>query len=778
MEFSRFFIFAVLFGCVSIAQAEMPAWTNEDTEKHWAAIAEKSTRTSTSPRFGEADEESGEGVLEAFGTQYLPNAYAYYQEVRATAKEREQLFRENFPDGRSSDATGGALYGKVQRATAKAVSEMFRRHDELCHYLLLYRMGVVSDQELADLDSSRIAVVLPEEAEPPAVYKRDAPVLASAETDFATKYLPETRAAFQRLDNAFSEGVKAYDDWLKTALLVDATRSDTLFQPLRERLDDIHGQMDGIIRMVKEKKLLYAVGEASASALVDSDREMGLAIQQFEKGLLIGPIVMGHVRMVVKEPLLVIKGIITGMVQIPDRNIKMGKYEVTQAEWEAVMGENPARFKNPDNPVENVSWNDCQVFLKRLNALPAVKQSGLLFRLPTETEWEYACRAGATGTYCKLANGREITESTLGKVAWFPDNSDEKVHPVGQKEPNAFGLYDMFGNVAEWCQDEFGSKSRVKRGGCIVTPVRYYGASEQSWDKQSERSHLLGFRLCADVNGEVAAANEKPVVLKGEEASARTGSTPATAIQKKKTDGETSETTGETNPIDTLVKNMVPIPGRNYKMGKYEVTQAQWKAVMGGNPSTFQNPDNPVEQVSWDDCQEFLNKFNALPSVKEAGLTFRLPTEEEWEFACRAGATGDYCRLINGVEMTEESLGQVAWFGENSNQTSHPVGQKQPNAFGLYDMHGNVYEWTATAEDGNRVYRGGSWGLSCWECRSAWRDSLGPSTRLNFLGFRLCATSPEEKDVSKPPLNESTSKTSDHHKKAIEEYGDFADLFE
>ena len=174
--------------------------------------------------------------------------------------------------------------------------------------------------------------------------------------------------------------------------------------------------------------------------------------------------------------------------------------------------------------------------------------------------------------------------------------------------------------------------------------------------------------------------------------------------------------------------------------GKTEVTQAQWEAVMGENPSKFKNPDNPVEQVSWDDCQEFLEKLNALPSVKKSGLMFRLPTEEEWEFACRAGATGDYCKLANGTEITADTLDQVAWFGDNSDEKTHPVGQKKPNAFGLYDMHGNVLEWTSTAVGVNRVGRGGCWSYSARNCESSFRRWGSPSIRNDFLGFRLCAS--------------------------------------
>ncbi len=193
-------------------------------------------------------------------------------------------------------------------------------------------------------------------------------------------------------------------------------------------------------------------------------------------------------------------------------------------------------------------------------------------------------------------------------------------------------------------------------------------------------------------------------------------------------------------PIPWLLASMVPIPDKNYRMGMYEVTQSQWEAVMGDNLSGFKGADNPVEYVSWDDCQGFLRKLNALPEVKELGLVFRLPTEEEWEYACRAGATGKFCKLADGTEITEDTLGRVAWYNDNSGDTTHPVGQKEPNAFGLYDMHGNVYEWTQTAIGEDRVYRGGSWYYSARFCESSYRRRLSPVLRSDDLGFRLCAS--------------------------------------
>jgi len=222
------------------------------------------------------------------------------------------------------------------------------------------------------------------------------------------------------------------------------------------------------------------------------------------------------------------------------------------------------------------------------------------------------------------------------------------------------------------------------------------------------------------------------------------------------------------DPVERLVADMVPIPGQDFRMGKYEVTQAQWEAVMGENPSKFKGADHPVECVSWDDCQAFLEKLNAHPAARATGLVFRLPTEEEWETACRAGSTNDFCRLADGTEITEATLGRVAWFDENlstrprwlarslafaerladrvrevdwSETVSHkPVGRKEPNAWGLHDLHGNVWEWTETADGENRVARGGGWHFSARRCVSSGRFRDSPSDRNDNLGFRLCAT--------------------------------------
>ena len=191
---------------------------------------------------------------------------------------------------------------------------------------------------------------------------------------------------------------------------------------------------------------------------------------------------------------------------------------------------------------------------------------------------------------------------------------------------------------------------------------------------------------------------------------------------------------------------------KGFELGVYEVTQEQYEQVMGSNPSFFKGPQNPVEQVSWNDAVEFCRKLSALPSEKSAGYVYRLPTEAEWEYACRAGTTTKY-----SFGDSESELGDYAWYRDNSGGTTHPVGQKQPNAWGLYDMHGNVWEWcqdwhgdyskgsttdpTGAASGSLRVSRGGCWYDYSVRCRSAYRYRYAPDYRSFNLGFRVLRSS-------------------------------------
>ena len=183
----------------------------------------------------------------------------------------------------------------------------------------------------------------------------------------------------------------------------------------------------------------------------------------------------------------------------------------------------------------------------------------------------------------------------------------------------------------------------------------------------------------------------------------------------------------------------------SYSIGKTEVTQALWQAVMGSNPSYFKGSNLPVENVSWDDCQEFITKLNAL-----TGKTFRLPTEAEWEFAARGG------NKSQGFTYSgSNTVDDVAWYFDTSSSTTHPVATKAPNELGIYDMSGSVYEWcndwysssyytsesqtnpTGPDSGSNRVWRGGSWAGDARACRVSNRSSKDPTYRGYWLGLRL-----------------------------------------
>ena len=200
---------------------------------------------------------------------------------------------------------------------------------------------------------------------------------------------------------------------------------------------------------------------------------------------------------------------------------------------------------------------------------------------------------------------------------------------------------------------------------------------------------------------------------------------------------------------------------KDYYLGVTEVTQGQYEKVMGTNPSYFQKQivrksDTsmyPVEQVSWGDAVEFCKKLSDLPEEKRAGRVYRLPTEAEWEYAGRAGSKTAY-----SFGESSKSLADYAWFTENSSKQTNPVGQKKPNAWGLCDMHGSVWEWCSDDWSGDyskgyasdppgpsdvsfRVNRGGGCRSGAGNCRTAYRNRNKPSNRNRDLGFRVALNS-------------------------------------
>jgi len=186
---------------------------------------------------------------------------------------------------------------------------------------------------------------------------------------------------------------------------------------------------------------------------------------------------------------------------------------------------------------------------------------------------------------------------------------------------------------------------------------------------------------------------------------------------------------------------------RPFYMGKYEVTQKQYYVIAKSKPSRFKQEGRPVENVSWDQANSFCKKLSEIK-----GGSYRLPTEAEWEYACRAGSQDSF---YFGDDPTYSQLEQYAWYSKNGDSATHPVGEKKPNSFGLYDMHGNVWEWCgdwyatdysrhsiAVDPQGpligkSRVLRGGGWFRSAMYCRSANRSGCEPVYGRDYLGFRI-----------------------------------------
>jgi formylglycine-generating enzyme required for sulfatase activity len=466
----------------------------------------------------------------------------------------------------------------------------------------------------------------------------------------------------------------------------------------------------------------------------------------------------------------------------------LGKYPVTQEQWQAVMGNNPSFFSRLGNilppfgvgakkvkdtsdadlkqfPVECVSWNDVQEFLKKLNA--SEKKRGWQYRLPNEAEWEYACRGAATSKEdCSFDFYLDKPTNKLSPIeANSLVSSLGRTSKVDSYPPNKLGLYDMHGNVWQWCEDAFnGGPDRVIRGGSWNDSTSYCRARSRTRLPPSYCFSYLGFRLAR-----VPVAKESSESALGEkEADRKQVPKGAGGKQASPLGMEFVKVPAGTFWMSQDGKNaqrQVTIKDDFY-LGVYPVTQGQWQAIMGKNPSYFSRTGGgkekvkaiadanlkrfPVEEVSWEDVQKFLQKLKA--SQKESGWRYRLPTEAEWEYACRGGATPkDECsfdfyfreKSTNDLSSTQANFhgdfpAGNAPKGPNLGRSSK-VGSYPPNKLGLYDMHRNVWQWCEDAYDGGsgRVIRGGAWSGRASDCRATVLLKRAPTFRSGDLGFRL-----------------------------------------
>jgi formylglycine-generating enzyme required for sulfatase activity len=328
---------------------------------------------------------------------------------------------------------------------------------------------------------------------------------------------------------------------------------------------------------------------------------------------------------------------------------------------------------------------------------------------------------------------------------------------VGSYFPNNFGLYDMHGNVREWCLDSYvgytagpatdpylsGGFSQVIRGGAWDSNSNLCRSAYRSGSSASSVSNSLGFRVVLgpilSPPGTGPSAPQGFVTIQ-----------PGTFQQGSNApDGAPYFGEGD----DPIVRQVTI--SYSFFMGATEVTQAQYQALMGTNPSQYVGPNNPVEQVTWNNAQAYcaaLTTQQAPLGNVPAGYQFRLPTEAEWEYACRAGTTTEF--NTGAALFCGDAKFYYSYHSNSSCNSSStvPVSSYAPNAWGLYDMHGNVYEWCLDSYAGyitgpvtdpfvtggpDRVIRGGGSNYFSYVCRSARRPNLNPGSTYYDVGFRV-----------------------------------------
>lgn len=475
-------------------EEELDDWQKPDWLKTW-----------TGPRLGlsEEDKLAGEALLAEFGTKYLPNAYANYEKRKDAVAELQQVFNEEFPEPWAIKDTNPKwnAFNKVLEKLAKVRTEFFLCHDELCHYWLMLRLGVASDAELAEADAQPLAVsLLPENVSRAGYAWSNVEPMEAKIADFAAKYAPESSAVYQKLEREFKELDALLQEVFKQHQQMDDVRFSRVLAAAVAKHNELAREMNVLSQTLQAWHMDHRTMEKTSEDVAKCDHAMALRLKPFVASLPGYIKDKGCGRVIPASDMIAIPGgkfVMTRddkKLAVSVSAFRMQRTEVTQLQWMIVMGNNPSDFVGPDRPVENVSWNDCQAFIKRASAL-----DGVQYRLPKEVEWEFACRAGSTGKWGKRKNGEEGPLEVMG---WYGENglnSRGSTHPVAQKEPNAWGLFDMHGNVWEWCADLWrsGFSDRVYRGGCWLNYAGDCAAGYRDCDGPGSRSSYLGFRLAA-----------------------------------------------------------------------------------------------------------------------------------------------------------------------------------------------------------------------------------------------------------------------------------------
>ena len=520
----------------------------------------------------------------------------------------------------------------------------------------------------------------------------------------------------------------------------------------------------------------------------------------------------------------------------------VGKYEVTQLQWQQVMGNRPWDgekdiCEDPRCPAVGASWDDFATFMRLLARAPGTPN----LRLPTEAQWEYACRAGSTGAFCY---GDEANR--LAEYAWYHDNAvgagEVYAHAVGLKLPNAWGCYDMHGNAKEWCRDwqgpyasglqvdpsgpSRGSRRMIRGGAFKNSPIGCSSGHRRAHGgRAGPRADVMGTRVVVSLPRQQEAIKHRlppgfdqafmlpdsdkdqhgdlAVKRDGQQYDAATGYPYEIWLREPRMEfvliraGEFMMGCAGGEPVhqaneEPVHRVRITTP---FYVAKYEVTVGQFRAFVneaayvteaerptgGGRvfdgqkwghkrdanwkkPYFRKTDRHPVVLVTWNDTQRFSEWLS-----KKSGSSVSLPTEAQWEYACRAGSRtpyfwgdhGDDAHIYGNVADSSGKWLFSVWKNVTNPDDGFlyaaPVGRFRPNAFGLYDMIGNVYEWCQDRFDPDyyrtspeadppgaasgdlHPFRGGAWSDGLRSC--AWRiGGQANGARSSYIGFRVMIT--------------------------------------